>query len=94
MKVLQKNVLCRVGRDHHSGALFIGKLRGLDEEIAKKVCEQLNISPEELHNITCLITENTARSISGDNYLSEKVLELELVIVVGRCKLIDDQEER
>ena len=93
MKVLQKNVLCRVGRDHNSGALFISKLRGLDEEIADQVFKELSINPEWLHDKTCTIKKSGSPSISGDDYLAEKIIRLEVAIVVAKCELIDDQEE-
>lgn len=92
MKTIRKDILCRVGMDYHGGYLFIGELKGLDEEIANQVAKELNIEHKELHDKTCVIKKSGVQSISGDSYLAEKVLRLKLTITIEKCELVDDKK--
>ncbi len=98
MEIIQKEVFCRIGRDHQSGYLFIGKLRigNLDEKIADLVCQRLGMDPKELHDKTCIIKKFDVQSIVGDDYLAEKVVKLKFAIAISveECELVDDKEAK
>lgn len=90
LRVIVKEVFCRVGQDWHHEQLFINMLRGLDSEIAYMAAEELKISPKDLHDLTCAIKEIDKTSMTGDSYIAKKVLKLKVRITIEECELIDD----
>ncbi len=95
LPVIVKELFCRVGQDWIGKCLFIGKLTSLDSEIAYAVAKELNISPEDLHSLTCSIETRGIKtlkksSITGDDYLARKILKLKIRVTIEECELIDD----
>ena len=93
MQIIKKQIICRVGMDWHSGRVFISELRGLEDKIVKAICKDLKTNSQELHDKTCGVKKFRVKSITGDDYLAEKVLKFNIVVTVGKCELADDQEK-
>jgi hypothetical protein len=94
MEIIQKELFCRIGKDYQTGVLFIGGLgiNNLDMKIADLVRQRLGLNPKELHDKTTNIKKFDAHSITGDDYLAEKVVKLKFAVVIAieECKLVDD----
>ncbi len=93
MASLNKELVCRVAKNYgYSGGLLITELDRLGKEVADLVGQILNLSPDELQNLTCAIQKRNVESISGDKYIAKKLLKLKFSVVIEECELIDDRE--
>jgi len=97
LPVIVKEVFCRVGKDHRGGALFLSgaDLGSIDTEIAYLAAKKLKLHGTDLHDLTCAIktlsnAERPVKSITGQEHLAEKVLQLKIRITIEQCDLIDD----
>ena len=92
--VIEKELFCRVGKDWHTGGLFVRNLWDINHQIACKAAEILGINPHDLHNLTCVIEKFDRRSITGDDYLAKKALKLKFKVIIEECELVDDIPDR
>lgn len=91
LRVIEKEVTCRVGQDWHTKELFIGELMGLHREITYLACEELKVSSRDLHDLTCSVVDMDKLSATGDHYLAKKVLRLKVKVILEDCRLEDDK---
>lgn len=80
----------RLGFDDRSCAVWISDL-DLDHQVANEILRVLGQDRETVHRETCGIIARDRKSITGDQYLSRKVIQFHIELNV-KAELIDDKE--